>query len=213
MNARQQGFTLLELLVATAIVVVIGIGASMIFSQTIENRERVGARAQALADLQRAFVFIQRDIEQIVPRPARDELGDAQSALMSDSDGGMEFTRTGWMNPLATRPRGNLQRVRYRLVDDRVLREYWDHPDRQAGSEPVSATLMAGVTAFTVQYLYREDGADYVWHDTWPIPADMEKKPEFRRMPLAVSMEIESKTFGVLKRFFRVVANPHARET
>jgi len=210
---RQAGFTLLELLVASAIVVIIGIGASMVFSQTLENREHVGARASALADLQRTFVFIQRDLEQIVARPARDELGDLQSALLSDGDGGVEFTRTGWMNPLSTRPRGALQRVRYRLEDDRLLREYWEHPDRQAGSEPVSSTLASGVQSFKVQYLFREGSADYVWHDTWPLPADQEKPPLLRRLPLAVSIELETTQFGAMKRFFRVVANAHARET
>jgi general secretion pathway protein J len=210
---RQAGFTLLELLVASAIVVIIGIGASMVFSQTLENRERVGARAAALADLQRTFVFIQRDLEQIVARPARDELGDLQSALLSDGEGGMEFTRTGWMNPLATRPRGALQRVRYRLEDDRLLREYWDHPDRQAGSEPVSSTLASGVQSLKVQYLFREGNADYVWHDSWPLPVDQEKPPLLRRLPLAVAIEMETTQFGAMKRFFRVVANAHARET
>lgn len=210
---NQRGFTLLELLVATAIVVIIGVGASMVFSQTLENRERVGARAQALADLQRTFVFIQRDLEQIVPRPARDELGDMQPALQSDSDGGMEFTRTGWMNPLSSRPRGALQRVRYRMKDDQLLREYWDHPDRQAGSQPVTSTLASGVQAFTVQYLFRESNADYVWHDAWPLAVDQEKPPLLRRLPIAVSIEMETTQFGAMKRFFRVVANPHARET
>lgn len=210
---RQRGFTLLELLVATAIVVVIGVGGTLVFGQAVENRDRVGVRAQALADLQRAFVFLQRDIEQAVPRPARDELGDLQSAVVGSNDGTLELTHTGWMNPLATRPRGNLQRVRYRLLEDRVVREYWDHTDRQAGATPVSATLLRDVLSFKVEYLYREGGADYTWHDTWPLAADLERKAEFRRMPLAVSVEIETRTFGPMKRFFRVVANPHARET
>ena len=210
---RQRGFTLLELLVASAIVVVIGIGASMVFGQAVENREHVGARAQALADLQRAFMFIQRDFEQTVPRPARDELGDAQSALLSASDGSIELTRTGWMNPLSTRQRSNLQRVRYRLDGKRVLREYWSHPDRLAGVTPVSGILLNDVSVFRVQFLFREEGADYVWHDSWPLPADLERKAEFRRLPLAVSVEIETPVFGVIKRFFRVAANPHARET
>lgn len=210
---NQRGFTLLELLVASAIVVVIGIGASMMFGQAVENREHVGIRAQALADLQRAFIFMQRDFEQAVSRPARDELGDAQSALMSGSDGTVELTRTGWMNPLSTRQRSNLQRVRYRLDGKQLLREYWDHPDRQAGVMPTSSVLLDDTSTFRVQFLFRESGGDFVWHDTWPLPADLERKPAFRRMPLAISVEIETPTFGVLKRFFRVPANPHARET
>lgn len=210
---RQGGFTLLELLVATAIVVVIGIAASMTFGQAVTNRDRVGDRAGALADLQRGFMMMQRDFEQAVARPARDELGDAQSFLMSDADGGVELTRTGWINPLDTRQRGSIQRVRYRLVDGQLLREYWEHPDRQVGSEPESSVLIDHVIAFHVQYLDKPVQGDYSWEDTWPLAGDLERDAQYRRAPLAVSVEIETKHFGVLKRFFRVVANPHARET
>lgn len=211
--AAQGGFTLLELLVAIAITVIIGVGATVLFGQTLQNRERVGERAQALADLQRAFVFMRRDFEQTVTRPARDELGDAQSALSGGDDGAVELTRTGWMNPLQTRSRSNLQRVRYRLDGNRLLREYWEFPDRQVGSEPVAAVLLDGVTAFRVQYLFRQPPQDYTWHDDWPLAEDMQRKPAQRRAPLAVSLEVESEVFGTMKWFFRVAANPHARET
>lgn len=211
--SRQRGFTLLELLVSTAIVVVIGVAASIKFGQTVTNRELVGERAVALAELQRAFVFMQRDFEQVIARPARDELGDQQSFLMSTTDGTVELTRTGWLNPLDTRQRGNLQRVRYRLSGNRILREYWEHTDRQAGNTPISSVLLEKVDAFHVQFLYREAEGDYAWHDAWPLAADMERKAQFRRAPLAVSVEVETARFGTLKRFFRIVANPHARET
>lgn len=210
---RQRGFTLLELLVATAIVVVIGVGASMVFGQAVTNRERVGERAEALAELQRAFLFIQRDLEQVVARPARDDLGDEQSFLLSAPDGSVEMTRAGWMNPLDTRQRSTLQRVRYRLEGTELRREYWEHVDRQVGSSPVSTVLLRDVSAFKVQYLYRPGEGEYTWMDTWPLAADMERKALYRRAPLAVSIEIETPRFGVLRRFFRVVANPHARET
>ncbi len=213
MRAGQRGFTLLELLVATAIVVVIGVGASMVFGQAVTNRERVGERAQALADLQRGFLFMQRDFEQAVARPARDELGDAQSFIGTMADGSVELTRTGWINPLHTRPRSNLQRVRYRIDGDRLLREYWDHPDRQVGTTPSSTVLLTGVVNFRVQFLSRPGQSDYEWSDTWPPAVDLEREPIYRPAPLAVSVEIETARFGTLKRFFRVVANPHARET
>ncbi|MFZ5699247.1 MAG: type II secretion system minor pseudopilin GspJ [Pseudomonadota bacterium] len=209
----QRGFTLLELLVATAIVVVIGVGSTMIFGQAVNNRERVGERAQALAELQRGFLFMQRDFEQIVARPARDELGDEQPFLMSTADGAVELTHTGWTNPLNARQHGSIQRVRYRLADGKLWRDYWEHPDRQAGSVPVSSVLMENVIAFDVRFLSKPIKSDYRWEDTWPLATERERQPQYQRAPLAVSVEIETKRLGVLKRFFRIVANPHARET
>ncbi|MFZ5722943.1 MAG: type II secretion system minor pseudopilin GspJ [Pseudomonadota bacterium] len=217
-QAAQRGFTLLEILAAVAILALIGTAASMIFVQALDNRERVGERAEALAGLQRAFLFMQRDFEQTVPRGARDELGDAQSSPMTTREGAVELTRTGWINPLQTRQRSTLQRVRYRLEDGRLWREYWDHPDRLAGSEPVSSVLLDDVLSFRVEFLFRpEEGGketgEYTWHDSWPLDDDLERAPAYRRAPLAVSVEIETRRFGTLKRFFRMTANPHARET
>lgn len=218
MMQRTRGFTLLEILVAMAILVVIGAASTMIFGQSLQNRDRVGERARALADLQRAFVFMQRDFEQVAPRGARDDLGDAQPYLMNTREGGVELTRVGWLNPLDTRQRGTVQRVRYRYEGGRLWRDYWEHPDRQSGSEPVASMLLTDVQAFRVQFLYREEkdgkpSGDFTWLDEWPLAEDGTREPSFRRAPLSVSVELETKYFGKLQRFFRIAANPYARET
>lgn len=214
----QRGFTLLEILVAMAILVVIGAASTMLFGQALDNRDHVGERARALSGLQRAFVFMQRDFEETVARGARDELGDAQPFIMSTRAGGVELTRVGWINPLETRQRSTLQRVRYRYEDGKLWRDYWDHPDRMVGATPVSSVLLDDVQSFKVEFLFRpeQDGkasGDYTWHDNWPLDDDQQLPPAYQRAPLAVSVEIETKRFGKLKRFFRVVANPYARQT
>lgn len=213
MNARQHGFTLLELLVATAIVVVIGAAAAMKLSQAMNVRDRVNERAEDLAQLQRAFLFIGRDMEQIVARPARDELGDAQSFLQTNPDGSVELTRVGWINPLSSRQRGDLQRVRYRFEGGQLLREYWENPDRQAGAAPVRSVLTKDVTDFRVEFLFQDAKTGFAWFDTWPLPEDLQRAPQYRRAPLAVSVEVTTARHGAIKRFFRVAANPHAKET
>lgn len=210
---RQRGFTLLELVVATAIVVVIGVAAAASFNALVTNRERVGLRADELAAAQRTFLFLQRDIEQAVPRPARDELGDEEDFLRGNLDGSLELTRLGWFNPLESRQRSTLQRVRWRLDGDLLVREYWEHPDRQVGAQPVRSELLAGVTAFRVQYLDKDSTGAWQWADAWPPAAVQDREPLFRPAPYAVSVELVLPTLGTVKRFFRVVANPHARET
>lgn len=211
---RQRGFTLLELIVATSIVVIIGLAASVKFNQALTNRDRVGERARMLADLQRTFIFLQRDIEQSVSRPARDALGDAQPAMLGVAGGEIELTRVGWTNPLDTRQRSTLQRVRYRMVDGQLLREYWDHPDRQVGSSPVASVLVQqGVAAFRVEYLHRPDDGDFNWAETWPLAADAALAPQKQAAPLAVSIEIEVAPYGTIRRFFRVPANAYGRGT
>lgn len=208
---RERGFTLLELIIATAIVVVIGAAASMKFSQSLTHRDRVGERAGTLTSLQRAFLFIQRDIEQAIARPARDSLGDTQPALMNTPEGGIELTRTGWTNPLETRHRSTLQRVRYRLVEGRLIREYWDHPDRQVGSEPMGVVLLEKVEGLKIEYLHRPGLGEYRWSASWPLPEAGQQAVGRQPAPLAVSIELTLPPYGTLKRFFRVPANPNAR--
>lgn len=210
---RQQGFTLLELIVATSIVVIIGVAASVKFNQALTNRDRVGERARMLADLQRTFIFLQRDIEQSVSRPARDTLGDAQPAMLGAAGGEIELTRVGWTNPLDTRQRSTLQRVRYRVADGQLFREYWDHPDRQVGSSPVASVLVQDVAAFRVEYLHRPAGGDFTWAETWPLANDAGLAPQYQAAPLAVSIEIEVAPYGTMQRFFRVPANAYGRGT
>lgn len=211
MMRRQRGFTLLELIIATAIVVVIGAAASMKFNQALTHRDRVGERAGTLTSLQRAFLFMQRDLEQAVARPARDSLGDAQAALMNTPEGGIELTRTGWTNPLETRHRSTLQRVRYRLVEGSLLREHWTHPDRQVGSEPLSAVVLENVEGLKIEYLHRQGQGEYTWSATWPPAAEGQRAVGNQPAPLAVSVELTIAPYGTLKRFFRTPANPHVR--
>lgn len=213
MIRRQRGFTLLELLVATAITVIIGVAATIVFGAAVDNRERVGARASQLADLQRAWLFIGRDFEQLAARPARDEFGDSQPFLRAAGDGTVELTRAGWMNPLQSRPRSTLQRIRYRVEDGKLFREYWDHPDRAVGATPESSALMHDVSDFKVQFLVRPSQGDLTWQDDWPTAADLQRPAALQNAPLAIAVEIEVAPFGRMRRFFRVPANPHARET
>ncbi len=218
-SRSSRGFTLIEVLVAMAIFVAIATAGTMIFGQALDNRDRVNDRAKELAELQRTFLFMQRDFEQVVPRGARDELGDAQSFLWRNREGAIELTRTGWINPLQTRQRSELQRIRWSLIDGELRREYWDHPDRTVGSAPYASTLLQGVTEFRVEFLSRPsdtnggEGGDYRWHEDWPLPEDQDRSPAFQRAPLAVRVGITTKRFGTIERFFRVPANPNARET
>jgi general secretion pathway protein J len=210
---RQRGFTLLEVIVAAAIVVVIGAAASMKISQVATHRERVEARAAELAALQRSWTLLAQDIEQVVARPARDALGDAESALQSSVDGGLHLTRAGWSNPFALRARSNLQRVHWFLLDGVLYREYWPYPDRAVDAEPVRMALLEAVQRLRVRYLVRDKGGGLNWQDDWPPAAELQRPALTRALPEAVSVEIETTSMGSMTRFFRVVANPHAPST
>jgi general secretion pathway protein J len=159
------GFTLLELLVALAVFAVIGIAAYSGLKSVLTTRASVEAETQRLNRLQMALYFIERDVEQIVARPVRDEFGQTRPALQgADSDNPLLiFTRDGWDNPLQ-RPRAGLQRVSYRLDGNVLLRGYWQTLDR-AGDNTLNETpLLENVEAVHLRFL---DQANR-WQRQWP---------------------------------------------
>ena len=113
---NQQGFTLVEILVAMLIFAVIGLLSSQILSNSVQTQNIIKDRGERLAQIHRAMQVIQRDVMQFSERPVREYSGDWVPALLLSNEGFIEFSRVGWRNPLS-QPRSELQRVGYRLQD------------------------------------------------------------------------------------------------
>ena len=111
----QRGFTLIELLVALLVFAVMSVLAYGGLRSVLDASAGAGAHADRLASLQRTFMALARDVEQLADREIRDEYGDRQPALRVGADERLlELTRAGWRNP-AGQTRSTLQRVAYRL--------------------------------------------------------------------------------------------------
>lgn len=183
---RNAGFTLLEVLVATSITVLIGVGAVQLLS-SIGNAGRASEQsADELAGLQRFNQIISRDLEQIIGREIRDEFGDPQPSLVVGGDYIVEFTRSGWRNsPVAENLRSTLQRVAYQVepldseeceaarfnleqqgVDletietDCLVRYYWQVLDRAPDSERQYQVIMDQIDDINIEVLFRNPALD-----------------------------------------------------
>jgi len=194
------GFTLLELLVALSI---FGLLAAMSYSglqAVLEQQSHTEQAAYRLGELQKVYLVMQRDIEQIVPRTVRDEFGDAQLPLIGGD--ALQLTRGGWRNP-AGRQRSTLQRVGYAYDDDEQLVRYsWSVLDRAQDSEPLQQPLIEDVERMGLRYL---DGNDE-WREEWPdavaaIDADPADAPA---LPKAIEVTLDHKTFGTLVWLFQL---------
>lgn len=198
---KHRGFTLLELLIALSIFAVIAAIAYNGLNQVLATRNRADVQANNLADLQRAFTYLERDIEQTVPREIRDGYGDLQPALVGNITGDylLEITHTGWRNP-ANNPRSNLQRVAYTVRDEKLIRAIWYMLDRSQDSKPYESELMSGVKDFEMRYMNKS----HEWVSGWPDDLSGSgpgNKPDLSP-PLAVEVTIESKVFGKITRVF-----------
>ena len=73
---RQSAFTLIEVLVAMAVFAVLAAFAYGTLSQTLLSAEILSERMDRLQALQRTVRMLTDDLQQLAPRPVRDELGD-----------------------------------------------------------------------------------------------------------------------------------------
>ncbi|MBF0371175.1 MAG: type II secretion system minor pseudopilin GspJ [Magnetococcales bacterium] len=193
------GFTLIELIVALAVFAVLSTMAYGGLSALLRVEERVSFQAESLSRLQVAFAFMERDVEQMVGRGIKDEDGLQRSALVGGEGAEwlLELTRQGWPNPRKVR-RSGLQRVAYRLEEEKLERHYWWTLDRAPDAAKESALLLEGVKRAEIRFL---DGS-LNWHEFWP-PVEAE---EANDLPRGVEVVLEVDGWGEIRRLFRVAS-------
>lgn len=165
-HSQQQGFTLLEILVAVAIFGIIGVLATGGLSAIIDQSVIATDGMKRLNQMQRSMRLLTQDLYQLHPRVVRDELGRGEEDAVISNDQDVfiiRFSREGWRNP-AGLPRANIQRVQYRIEENTLIREHWPVLDRPLGLEPVKAEILDGVTELTIEFL----DYDNEWQELWP---------------------------------------------
>ena len=161
----QNGFTLLELLVAIAVFAVLGVMSVGALTSVLRADDGIRAQQQRLAELQFAVGLIERDLSQAVLRPVRDAFGDPVAAVNARR-GSLSFTRGGRPNPMGLK-RSNLERVTYRRQGNALTRTGSPVLDAAPGEEPESTRLLDNVEDLRVRWLT----AGGRWLEFWP-PAD-----------------------------------------
>ncbi|MES9976789.1 MAG: prepilin-type N-terminal cleavage/methylation domain-containing protein, partial [Candidatus Thiodiazotropha sp.] len=94
-HLRSHGFTLLELLIAITIFAILATFVYSGLKVILDTEHQTSLYGQRIAKLQLGLNLMQRDIEQLVGRPVRDQYGDQQPALKSGGISGilLELTR------------------------------------------------------------------------------------------------------------------------
>lgn len=200
-HARNQGFTLLELLIAISIFALLSLMAYSALSSAVRQQEVGEQDAYELKGLQMGMLILERDLQQAVDRSI--QVGSSQEAAFeySELDGQrLRFTRTGWSNPLG-QPRSQLQRVSYRFDKDTLYRENWFHLDRLADEPSQEAALLEGLEDWTLRFM----DANRQWQSSWP-PRDA-NGVVVEALPLAVEFSFKKQGWGEIRRVIRLAGS------
>jgi general secretion pathway protein J len=138
----QQGFTLLEILIALAIFAIMSMMAYAGLAAVLDARASTVPRAEQLAQLQATFYLFNEDLSQIINRPIRDEFGTTEPAFSAGRGNEiLVFTRTvpAWSNKAGA---NSLLRVSYSVEKEALYRRVWSLPDRTQQTEYRSRKLI-----------------------------------------------------------------------
>lgn len=204
------GFTLLEVLIAMAITAVIAILGYQTLATVMLGVERTRSQGDRLHEVERAFRILSRDLRQVVNRPVRDEFGQIVPALT----GGplarqlLSLTRGGWHNTTGA-PRSTLQRVAYRFDGEDLYRITYPVLDRSPLVEPREVLLLADVEDVRVTFLPdlaqlevdRDGRVDRRrWVDNWI--ADISQPDVLPAPPPAVALVMVVAGLGEVERLY-----------
>ena len=190
------GFTLLELIVVLGIFGVVSVLAYGGLNSVLQTRVGVQRALDRTVAMQKAYLRLRNDFQQLRDRTARNGFGESDPALMLTSDGRVEFTRGGWRNPLS-QPRSSLERVSYRLDEkNRLLRESWRVLDRAQDSALVETPVLEDVESLEWRFLDK----NREWQSAWPS-AGLLASPDVKA-PIAVELTLQTKDWGELKFLF-----------
>ncbi len=195
------GFTLLEVLVAIAIFVIVGVMAMSGYNELSSQSVKLEERMARVRKVQTAMFKLTQDFEQLEPRPIQQSLGAVTDpALRSDhrNQDVAEFSHAGWSNPAGIQ-RPTLERVTYRLVEKKLLRDRWPVMDRTLANEPLTTELLDHVVSVKLRFM----DATHNWQEQWP-GANTAAAVSARALPIAVEITVELEDWGTIVRLVEI---------
>jgi general secretion pathway protein J len=167
MPRDQQGFTLLELLIAVTLVAVLMTLLFGGFRLGMRAQERVSSGADRVTQVASLHGFLREQLADARPIAVEREGGSAAIVRFDGRVDALEFLS----HPVAAVSVGGLQRLSLRLANDKALILRWslDIGDRQWSDDgPRELLLLSRVaTAVFDYYGAVEPGREPIWTDTW----------------------------------------------
>ncbi|MGO2509297.1 MAG: type II secretion system minor pseudopilin GspJ [Vibrio hibernica] len=195
---QDRGFTLIEVLVAIMVFASLSLGAYQVVNQVQRSNQVSLDKTERLQELQRAMIVMDNDFRQMAQRQFRfgnDNGGNDKAKVLYageyilDSDShGIVFTRLGWLNPQQAFPRGEIVKVGYRVVQEKLERVWWRYPDTPVSQEPLHKVVLSQVEKLKFRFY---DGT--TWQQAWTKDA---------QLPQAIEVTLHLKDYGDIRRVY-----------
>lgn len=209
-HSPESGFTLVEVLIAMAITAFVSVLSYQTLSTALAGIESARTESERLYEINRAFTVLSRDVRQMTNRPVRDEFGQMASAVSGGelARDPLRLTRSGWHNSTGA-PRSTLQRVAYRLEEDKLLRLSYPVLDRTTAIEPTETVLIDGVEVFELRFLPSVNALEVdrnqvidrrFWQENWV--ADVGFTDKIIDPPAAIEVRVILSDWGELERLY-----------
>jgi len=180
-TAAQRGLTLIEVMVALAVFVVLGMLTWKATSQLADARQHVGAEFERWRAISSTAHRIGNELQQIVPAAGALRLNTGGTSGMT---GALDFTMPAGQDSLPAR-------ARFLLTGRRL--EWWLWDGSSPSAAPERLTLLDEVDA--VRWRFLHEGR---WYESWP-PQDEAAAP---LLPAAVTLELDLPDAGTLQRTY-----------
>ena len=163
--------------------------------------EIVDRNASRTRAIQSTVQRMAEDFAMIEPRPVREPLGESvDPALRADkrTETLVELTRSGWSNPAGV-TRSTLQRVAYRMQDNKLERAYWNALDRTMSASPRPRCCSTRCAPVSLRFMDQNQS----WHEQWP-PLGYSGPDASRLRPIAVEITLDLEDWGKIVRLVEV---------
>jgi general secretion pathway protein J len=197
------GFTLLEVLIAVFIFTIVAIILTTALHRTIDVQSRTEQTAGRVAELQHAFLIVERDLEQSIDRPIINAKNISESSFIGSFDE-MTFTHGGLANPNGDLTRSSLQRVRYTFNDGTWTKYTWPSLDQTRQSRPKARSLLKQVKEIRLEYLDSQGS----FHPNWPV-----EQLRSEALPRGVRLTFTLSDLGKITLFYLITGQSLATQT
>jgi general secretion pathway protein J len=180
---RAAGLTLIELMVALAVVAVLGVISYRAVAAASESRQRLSDQYRRWSDITRFVQMVDSDMLQIAARPSPAGTGGSLLLTPAGADGSVELSFLKLDGA-----RANVRRVGYRLDGTQLILLRW--PGTDATSVPAQDIVLDRVKSLNFAML-----ANGQWSKVWPpLPGAA------LQLPAAIEMKLELADAGIVRR-------------